>query len=104
MSRTAAPAPVRTTAGVIPLSVEESMDAAVPMSTVVAIVFALAAAWMAAGSAGLFGHSLRHALTWVLLGVAGVGGGARGRSGGGWGGGPVFAAGVAGVLGAAVPA
>src|SRR3954471_12433438 len=77
MSRAAAPAPVRTTAGVTPLPVEQSVDAVVPMSTVVAVVCALAAAWMAAGSAGLFGHSLRHALTWgVLGGAVGAGGAA----------------------------
>ena len=51
-------------------------SAATPMSIVLAVVFALSAGWVAAGSAGLLGHSLRHVLTWILCGaaiVAGVG-------------------------------
>jgi hypothetical protein len=36
-------------------------------SAVAAVVLGLCAAWVAAGSAGLLGHTLRLALTWVLL-------------------------------------
>ena len=41
--------------------------AALPAGIVAAAVCGLAAAWMAAGSVGLAGHALRHALMWVLL-------------------------------------
>ena len=37
--------------------------------TVVAAVGGLIAAWIAAGSTGLLGYGLRHALTWLALGV-----------------------------------
>lgn len=47
---------------------------AVPVPALVILVAALAAAWIAAGSMGLLGHSLRHALTWVALTVAIVAG------------------------------
>ena len=42
----------------------------VPAGAVVAVVASLAAAWIAAGSVGLLGHGLRHALTWLAVGVA----------------------------------
>ncbi len=44
------------------------------MSAVVSIACALAAAWIAAGSTGLLGHSLRHVLTWIFTGAAVVAG------------------------------
>jgi hypothetical protein len=43
---------------------------AVPGHVVVAVVVSFVAAWIAAGSMGLIGHPLRHALTWVAMGVA----------------------------------
>jgi hypothetical protein len=42
----------------------------VPAFAVVAVVASFAAAWTASGSVGLLGHALRHALTWVAMGVA----------------------------------
>jgi len=39
-------------------------------SVVAAVGCAFVAAWLAAGSTGLLGHSLRHALTWVFAGAA----------------------------------
>jgi phage-related minor tail protein len=47
---------------------------AVPVSAIVVLVAAMAAAWIAAGSTGLLAHPLRHALTWVALCVAIVAG------------------------------
>ncbi len=44
--------------------------AAVPARAVVILVAGMAAAWFAAGSTGLLGHSLRHTLTWIALAVA----------------------------------
>jgi len=41
----------------------------VALSTVAAIACALAASWIAAGSTGLLGHSLRHVLTWIFTGA-----------------------------------
>jgi hypothetical protein len=41
---------------------------------VAAVVAGLSASWIAAGSAGLLAHGLRHALTWVALGIAIVSG------------------------------
>lgn len=35
----------------------------------IATIAAMAAAWIAAGSTGLLGHGLRHALTWVALAI-----------------------------------
>src|SRR5438045_584516 len=46
--------------------------------TATAAACALAAAWVAAGSAGLLGHGLRHALMWTLLGGSIVAAGWRG--------------------------
>ncbi|MCY2926413.1 MAG: hypothetical protein NT031_13425, partial [Planctomycetota bacterium] len=43
-------------------------------NVVMAAVAGLAGAWLAAGDAGLLGHALRHALTWVALGGAVVAG------------------------------
>ena len=45
-----------------------------PLSAIVVVVAAMAAAWIAAGSTGLLAHPLRHALTWLALGVAVVAG------------------------------
>ena len=42
------------------------------MGAVVAALAGLAAGWIAACSVGLLAHALRHALTWVALGVAAV--------------------------------
>jgi hypothetical protein len=42
----------------------------VPVGAAVAVVASFVAAWVAAGSVGLLGHPLRHALTWVTMGVA----------------------------------
>ncbi len=44
--------------------------AALPVRAVVILVAGMAAAWFAAGSTGLLGHPLRHALTWIALAVA----------------------------------
>lgn len=44
----------------------------VGIAVTIAVLAGLAAAWLAAGSAGLMAHSLRHALAWVALGIAGV--------------------------------
>ncbi|MBN2476863.1 MAG: hypothetical protein JXB62_19810 [Pirellulales bacterium] len=46
----------------------------VALSAVVILSAAMAAAWIASGSIGLLAHPLRHALTWVALGVAIVSG------------------------------
>jgi len=62
------------------LAAEAASAPTAPAGAVVAAVAGLAAAWVAAGSAGLLAHSLRHALTWVLLGSAIVAGW-RGRGG-----------------------
>jgi hypothetical protein len=43
--------------------------AAVPLRTIVVLVAAMAAAWIAAGSTGLLADPLRHALSWVALAV-----------------------------------
>jgi len=43
---------------------------AVPARAVVILIAGMAAAWFAAGSTGLLGHPLRHALTWIALAVA----------------------------------
>ena len=51
-----------------------SDDAAVPVAAIVVLVATMVAAWIAAGSTGLLAHSLRHALSWVALGVAIVAG------------------------------
>lgn len=45
-----------------------------PKSQILVPVFGLAAAWIAAGSTGLLGHPLRHALALFFLGVAGFSG------------------------------
>ena len=45
-------------------------SSAVPPGAIVAVVAGIAAAWIAAGSTGLLGHALRHALTWIALGTA----------------------------------
>ncbi|MBN2492784.1 MAG: hypothetical protein JXQ29_18190 [Planctomycetes bacterium] len=42
----------------------------VPVTATAAVLFLLAAAWLAAGSTGLLAHPLRHALVWVALGGA----------------------------------
>jgi len=42
-------------------------DAALSAGVIAAVLCGLAAAWIAAGSIGLAGHALRHALVWVLL-------------------------------------
>ena len=41
-----------------------------PVNAVVMLVAGMAAAWIAAGSVGLIGNPLRHALTWLALAVA----------------------------------
>ncbi len=43
---------------------------AVPAQAVVILVAGMTAAWFAAGSTGLLGHPLQHALTWLCLAVA----------------------------------
>jgi hypothetical protein len=48
----------------------EGSCAAVPAHAIVMLVAGVAAAWFAAGSAGLLTHSLQHALTWLTLVVA----------------------------------
>lgn len=48
---------------------DETADTAADFTPVVIIVAGLAGAWIAAGSVGMMAHSLRHALTWVALGV-----------------------------------
>jgi len=53
-----------------PAPPEEAGPARIPSATVLAAAAGLAAAWLAAGSTGLLGHALRHALTWLALGVA----------------------------------
>jgi len=50
------------------------------MSTLPAALLGLTAAWVAAGSTGLLGHSLRNALTWTFAGAAIVAARPRGRS------------------------
>ena len=42
----------------------------VPNRAVLILLAGMAAAWFAAGSTGLFSHSLRHALSWIALGTA----------------------------------
>jgi len=42
----------------------------VPTAVIVAVVAAVAATWIAAGSVGLMAHPLRHALTWLAMTVA----------------------------------
>ena len=42
----------------------------VPPPAIVVLVAGMVAAWLAAGSAGLLGHPLEHALTWLALAVA----------------------------------
>src|SRR3954453_17390970 len=65
-----------------PRGVEESLQPRtverIPASPATAVGFALAAAWVAAGSSGLLGHGLRHALTWAFLGGSVVAAGWRG--------------------------
>ena len=41
-----------------------------PGQAVVVVIAGIAAAWIAAGSTGFLGHSLRHALTCLALGIA----------------------------------
>ena len=48
----------------------ERVGAWPPPGTVVAVLAGLLAGWLAAGSTGLLGHPLRHALTWVACGAA----------------------------------
>jgi hypothetical protein len=43
-------------------------------ATIVVLVAGMVAAWLAAGSTGLLGHPLQHALTWLALAVALVAG------------------------------
>ena len=50
-----------------PSAANQESAGALPPGVVVAAVCGLAAAWVAAGSIGLAGHALRHALMWVLL-------------------------------------
>jgi hypothetical protein len=45
-------------------------DTTIAPQSVVILVAGLAAAWFAAGSTGLLGHPLQHALTWLALSVA----------------------------------
>jgi Domain of unknown function (DUF4350) len=40
------------------------------VQTVVVVIAGIAAAWLAAGSTGFWGHSLRHAMTFLALGIA----------------------------------
>ncbi|MCX5671980.1 MAG: hypothetical protein NTU94_11740 [Planctomycetota bacterium] len=47
-----------------------AVAAGLPAGIITASVCGLAAAWVAAGSIGLAGHALRHALMWVLLTAA----------------------------------
>jgi hypothetical protein len=67
----------RITAAPIVTSTEQVAPAAVLRERASFLLLAgaacgLAAAWVAAGSTGLLGHGLRHALTWLLLGAAAV--------------------------------
>ena len=48
----------------------EAASPAPPLGAVVAALAGLAGGWLAAGSTGILAHSLRHALTWVAMGVA----------------------------------
>ena len=43
---------------------------AISNRAVLILLAGMASAWFAAGSMGLFGHALRHALTWIALGTA----------------------------------
>jgi hypothetical protein len=52
------------------VSAAPSARLGVPGGIALAAGAGLAAAWVAAGSAGLLAHSLRHALTWLFLAVA----------------------------------
>ncbi len=46
----------------------------VPLPAIAVLVAGMVAAWLAAGSTGLLGHPLQHALTWLALAVATVAG------------------------------
>ncbi len=52
---------------------------AVPASVVIAVLSAMAGAWIAAGSAGMLADCLRHALAWLALVVCGAAGWPPGR-------------------------
>ncbi len=54
--------------------VRHENTAAVPARTIVILIAGMSAAWIAAGSTGLLAHPLRHALTWIAMGVAIVAG------------------------------
>lgn len=47
-----------------------AQTAGIGIPAIVAVVSGMAAAWIAAGSIGLLGHPLRHALSWLALAVA----------------------------------
>ncbi|MGD0382211.1 MAG: DUF4350 domain-containing protein [Thermoguttaceae bacterium] len=53
-----------------PIATTEGIIAKLPGPTVVAVIAGIAAAWIAAGSTGFWGHCLRHALTCLALGIA----------------------------------
>ena len=53
---------------------EEARPAHASAAAIVMLLAGMAAAWFAAGSTGLVGHALRHALTWLALSVAVVAG------------------------------
>ncbi|MCE9613124.1 MAG: hypothetical protein K8T26_02540 [Lentisphaerae bacterium] len=53
-----------------PANLTTSTSGRLPVVAVTAALAGLIAAWLAAGSCGLFGHYLRHALTWLALAIA----------------------------------
>ena len=61
-----------------PATIRMSRRASPPTSlrpaAIVVLVAGMVAAWLAAGSTGLLGHPLQHALTWLALAVALVAG------------------------------
>jgi len=52
------------------IATTEGMIGKLPGQAVVVVIAGIAAAWIAADSTGFCGHSLRHALTYLALGVA----------------------------------
>jgi hypothetical protein len=53
-----------------PNAAHQQQCIAVAPSAIVILIAGAIAAWLAAGSTGLLGHPLQHALTWIALGVA----------------------------------
>ena len=54
----------------IPPTYKRKRGVSVPAHAIVVLVAGMGAAWLAAGSTGLLGHPLQHALTWFALVVA----------------------------------